>query len=607
MAFPKKTPVSIAVDSHSRLDLSAPHLTTADFMQFNIAKCLELVPDQSVNVQHNMFTRLEPLAVPPMAECYVANRAYFVPYRTVWRCWDDFIFDVPHAYDDGTYSIPARVPTIDMRTMISYLAQPVNSDSVASSDAYDFIYVNVSAGGVVSDDKDYRKFNSRGRHAYKLLRQLGYPLTFAYNTSGVSNRVFSALPLLCAARIYCDYYFPEHYANTGDSIFLMSLFNSNATVDSLETRLNDITNFSKIMDLFLRVSYESDYFTSAWDNPVSPNNGLASTIEIRDISNDVGDVTPSNASSVNMVTNSQPNGTPLLRRINTNSATGALTTYILNALQSVSDYLKRHQLAGSRVIDRALARWGVELKSDKLSRCYKIAEYRQAVQFGDVTSTASTDGATLGDFAGKGVSFGTGNFEMSTTEYGMLIVTSLIFPEYHYYEGAPRYTSHISKLDFYTPEFDNLGTQAMALSELYVPRDGSELSGITNYYDRIFGFVPRYAEYKVPNAQMTGDLILNSMNVGKDSWNLFRSIKPYIDDVGLANLKHNLNFVLSGDAEQYDRIFATNNDNTDHFIVRHFFKISSNFPGKSLFDTYEFENEDESKKVALDNSVVRDA
>ena len=131
-----------------------------------------------------------------------------------------------------------------------------------------------------------------------------------------------------------------------------------------------------------------------------------------------------------------------------------------------------------------------------------------------------------------------------------------------------------------------------------MPNEGTSTDNQLALTNGIFGFTPRFSEYKYGFSQVTGDYDVPTMNVGKEAWTLARSLKDTYDDAP-SSFVHNLNFIVGNDSEQYNRIFQVV-DGADHFNLHHRFEIKSSFPGKSLFDDYEFKDEDDSKKVTLD-------
>lgn len=584
MGFPKKTSIAIAANKRSSFPIASSHVTTDNFMKLSVAKCIELVPKQQIDVIHECFSRLEPLPVPTFGKAKVRHKVFWVPFRTVFPAWNDFINDTPHVYNDGSSSIPQYVPSI---------AEYVLNDFLKN----DYISTAVADITTVRPDFGARRFTALGRFAYKILKQLGYSPRYSTvedSYTGLQQHV-SLLPLLSLIKLYVDWFYPSQYTNDEDSLYLQSFLLRNDEVDyGVEFMTAD--DLVRVFRLLYELSYDADYFTNAWDNPAGPNSGLYSNVIIQDTTLDDEAV----------VTNSYyDNGTPVADTTNTSTGSN-ISQFALTALRSLTDYMKRHQIVGARALDRYLSRWGVKLTSEKLNRSELVTTYDQIIQFGDVTSTSDTDGAQLGAYAGKGMTFGDGKFSFDTNgEYGMLHIITTIVPDIDYYQGINRHVLHLSKLDFFTPEFDNLGTQPISQAEVYSPLyylnqdDEPENINWNGYQNKIFGFTPRYAEYKTDTSMISGDYALNSRNVGKEAWTLFRDVSNLFD-VQSVEIVHDPRFVTALDRNQYNRIFYNIDPNYDKFNIIHNFKIQNSFPGSALFDTYEFKDEDKSNKVSMD-------
>ena len=170
-----------------------------------------------------------------------------------------------------------------------------------------------------------------------------------------------------------------------------------------------------------------------------------------------------------------------------------------------------------------------------------------------------------------------------------------------------------TKLQFWTPEYDSLGVQPITADELYVPTLSNTMIG--NGHEQIFGFTPRYADYKVAHDQLTGNFRLPTLNGGTEdiggttnaagSWHLMRVFRNGDFSMDYANVVHSPSFVSgSSDFSQYKRIFYdVEADSPDNFTLIHNFEIAAYAPMKALYDTYEFE--DKGKKVTLETNGVK--
>ena len=648
-AYLDKERINTAIDGGCKLDLSHVHITTADFMQLQPIYAKEMVPGEKLDVNVETFSRMNPLPVPTFGRGNIKNRAYFVPFRTIFRGWNDFITDAPHTPSDGnTASAGAnlsRVPILSNYNLIQALtnvqyvcATGINYSSVGRWSYGAVAAVSPNVPDFVLKKSDNTTVNMRftdvGRDIMKVLESLGYKINWNEN----DDSIYSALPLMAFAKVYMDWYFPSAYTSTVEYQYVMLKLNQDTGTAGVSLDKVDIGRMLQMV----YTCYDSDYFVSAWDNPVAPNDAQYTTFSVPDITvvtptsfygNSSGFYAPyssntNNITNLGVTTGSNTYGTPTTSMKVMSSGTGgvrlgmSISQYQHTALTKLTDYMKRHQLAGSRAMDRYLARFGKALKADQLNRSVYLGCQTVPLQFGDVMSNAATEQGYIGEYAGKGIAYDDkGSFTCSTDEFGMFIIVSTITPATGYYQGVDRSVKHIYHLDYWTPEFDGLGTQPITADELYVTYAGDSSLADPALRETIFGFTPRYAEYKVGRDQVTGNFRVPSLHVtplsnnGSASWHLMRSFDDTdfatYDSSGNAiysvdNIKHNVNFVYArGDNDQYNRIFvdASSYGVPDNFVVVHNFEIGSYVPMKPLYDSYEFD--DKGKKATLDVNGVK--
>ena len=244
-----KVSIQTPVKKFRDFDLSCQKVTTQSFMRPNIAYIKEF-PKSKIRANFKTFVRMQPLYKPVLGSVQVHNRAFFVPFRVVWRPFNNLLTASPLSNANGTY-VPSTVPLLPISAITDLII--ANSTTVTSSDAYDFV-----ASGA------YYKLTADGRHYWKLLRQLGYPV--AFNMPKTSQ--FSAMPLLCFAKVFLDWYYPAQYSHSGPASAIDSIMNRDTGYTLTTQDLTNLLSFSAFC------YYKNDYFTAAWDSPVAPSSNV---------------------------------------------------------------------------------------------------------------------------------------------------------------------------------------------------------------------------------------------------------------------------------------------------------------------------------------------
>ena len=665
-----KVNVPIAIEDNTKLDLGHQHITTNDWFGLNVSYVHEMVPGEKIDVSMETLTRMNAMPCPTFGRASEKHFAAFVPSRTVWRQWTDFITDTVHIGSDGSNTglWSDSVPTVSNENLCQAFIQASYPISAFTADEnfVNSIYLleevtdYVQNSGLTAYDikyydnqsparAHYYNYTYTGRRAISLLEQLGYKLYWQYGY----NATYNALPLLAVAKCWCDWMFPNQYVSTSGYNTLMALLNK----DNAANYALSVPDVTTILEYCTFTFYDQDFFTAAWDAPNSPRSDLHSTFMLRNLDTlnvlrgtmstpgtvsyirERGYVTNSDvaipATGTNVFGGNRVGGAdaPFISPVigATTSSTGAtpstllptpISEYLLHSLHALTDFLQRNKIAGGRALDRYLLRYGKALSSEKLNRSVFISRDAQPIQIGDVMSTSDTEditkgfGSRIGDYAGKGLSYGKNHYSYSTDEFGYFIIFTTIIPNAGYVDGVDPIVQRKSRTQFYIPEFDSLGSEPISKETLWVPQYG-DLSVINNTYnlqEGIFGFCPRYAGYKTSFDKLTGNFRLCSMNGtnptnpmefnAADSWHLNRRFDytsfggaydingNVVGDV-YVNVTHNPDFLKGQvDGKQYNRIFYTNDVRTpDQFTTIHNFEIASYFPGKSLYDTYEFEQE----------------
>lgn len=575
MANLHKIDVPIAVTHKTKLDLSCDHVTSMGFMTTQPVFYRHMIKGEHISINASSTVRPAPIEVPSFGQLYQNMRYFFVPYRLVFPNWDSFYNDVI-ASNVSDSSLVSSPPILKNITLLNLFLDNTFGFVVVSTDpnVVDFTYNNVQY-----------YYSSRGRFLLKVLRSLGYEPIWA-KPDGFE---YNALGLLAYVKIYLDWYANSQYLNSSDVLAFERAIKFNDPTSALDVSGSLLLS---LFGLVGNVVYDTDdYFINAWDNPVSPNAGQYTGFSFAD---------PTANNGAYVVTNTL--GSPEMMSPRAATASQVGTTYIHEALKKLTDFQKRHALAGARSIDRVLAQYGIVTDYLKQQRSIYVGNQQTGIDIGSVYATAAgssgTSTSNTGDYSGAG--FGNlkdFNIDFQADEEGVLICVASILPSASIVQGYDRNNLHISKTDFFVPEFDSLGVQAIEKGEVYISPSESYVSGDTAYHG-VFGFTGRYGEYKRPKSFFTGDMSLSSGMLGGQSWVLYRL---FTDNsfAGFTSQVHSLSFTRGADADQYHRIFQYVDDDRDPFYCFMHFNVASYAPCKPLFETYEFE--DSGKKVPTEN------
>lgn len=206
-----------------------------------------------------------------------------------------------------------------------------------------------------------------------------------------------------------------------------------------------------------------------------------------------------------------PNGTLRADLDTVQAGVDILDLYRSVALQQ---YLQISQRAGNRYIEYILAHYNVRSSDARLQRPVFLGGRKLPLSISEVLQTSeSTKESPLADMAGHGIAAGSGfDFKAYFEEYGWVIGIMFIKPRSGYMQGLPRMFTRFSPFDYAIPSFQHLGEQEIREQELFydftkdsygifTPSDTQS----TNSNTKLFGYTPRYAEYKYRPDEVHGD------------------------------------------------------------------------------------------------------
>lgn len=566
--YPNQLLIPKAQKTFSNFPLDTKTLTTSDFGKTQIPFCTELVPNDTFDINVDVLSQLAPMVVPTMGSVKLYTRAFFVPYRFVWRFWEDF-FSQKQQSSDGS-SVPNYVPRLASSTISSVFFNITNGlVTQLASDAPTYDYSDIN--GSVRYNLTYK-----GRLWQSILHNLGYSIFPEH--SGDQIQFYSALPLLCLVKVFRDYYVNPNFNYRNIDILLNSAINS-----------MDNNQFITALDFVSYGWFGSNLFTSAWANP--EDIGYSELYKSQSLE------VPMTPDQPNFIGKSTDVGYTWYNIDSSQQASGSITQFGLNLLKSLRNFTLRQNIAGGRFVDQLLSRFGIKLDDNETKRAFFIGSFVSDTQISRVDATAAgTDGSgtsQLGDFTGRGVLGGNGHFhfENRKNDFGMLFVISHLIPDDDYYQGVKPHVNRVAFHDFFNPDFENIGLAPIPYNEVFndfTDATDHAMDSAEYSYDSVFGYAPNYYGYKTQQCTLSGDFRVNHLNAELESFQLFRKLLP-ASFTGI-NAKYGIPALLNekfmrADKEgvaPYDRIFLDQSDDADHFIMSYFFKIRASRPMNSI-------------------------
>lgn len=533
----------------NKFDLSYENLLSAGMGKLYPILCKEMLPGDRFRVKSDVLIRAMPMTSPVYGNLKAYIHYFFVPNRLVWSNWEEFITGGPNGEDTH---VPPYTTLDDLvaddyvRTAERYPDDDVGSQVAAAYKALE---------GTISD-------------------YLGLP-SYKGDVIGGSTPVVtlddrtpvSLLPFRAYSLIWNEYYRDQ---NVDEEIDIQK------DVDGYVTTKNDpSTSLYKLpfdYHLMRRRRWLKDYFTSALPTPqrgpdvslpiidsgsaiVADGNlyfkGTGTVGENDILVPDRGSVAeseftiasaPQNAPGVPTIEGTQYSKGLKLQQ-------GSLISATINDLRQAIALQRFYEIsarAGSRYIETILGHFHVKSSDARLQRPEYIGGGVTPITISEVPQTSATDETSpQGNLAGRGLGFGRTNQAIyRAEEHGYLIGILSIIPEPVYYQGINKSFSRLQRDQYYWPSFAHLGEQPILKSELFVdPKAQGDQSQL------LFGYAPRYAEYKYSPNEIHG-LMRSSLS----NWTFARKLDA-------ANL--NSEFL---EVPAINNPFAVQDD-TDKFVI----------------------------------------
>lgn len=434
----------------------------------------EVLPGDSYKVKFNFLARLSTPIVPTMDNLFLDTFYFFVPYRLLWKHWEQFNGqqDYPGASTD--YLVPQTTAPADkgfpVGSLEDYFGLPTGIKGIKANElaarAYALVWnewfrdenlqnpINLSTYAEIStasglDDVGLGDAGFTGSH--KLLRR------------GKRHDYFtSALP------------WPQK--GPGVEIGLAGSAPISGTVP-----------------------------VSAYGLGFSDGDGLQATVNNVFGANITVDPSRRTFGNASYSVFSQGSRNLSFTGIADLSSTSAATINSLRQAFQVQKLYERDAGGGTRYTEILRSHFGVVSPDSRLQRPEYLGGSESPVIINPVvqnSATGSTGSETpQGNLAAYGLVSSTSakhGFTKSFVEHGIIIGLLNVRADLTYQQGIPRMFSRRTRFDFYWPVLAHLGEQAILNKEIYAQGTAKD--------DEVFGYQERYAEYRYFPSMITGKL-----------------------------------------------------------------------------------------------------
>lgn len=433
----------------------------------------EVLPGDTFQCSPTIFARMATLRVPFMDNVFLESFFFYVPTRLLWEHWENFCGHRDNPDDDTDYLIPSQ------RT----------------------------GGNLSGTLQDY----------------MGLPIV-----EGVD---YNVLPLRAYWLVWNEWFRDE---NLQDSVPVSTDDSSDIWVENagVEPEVNGLHSY-----FIAPRGKRHDYFTSALPWPQKgpgvelPLVGNAPVYSIADSNYfKLYDSGQGQWGYVNGTTNVESHGqeivmfgsyndgekhrtqlpkegSPLIADLS--DVAGATINSLRQAFQ-LQKFYERDARGGTRYTEILRSHFGVISPDARLQRPEYLGGGSSRIYVNPVAQQSASDDTTpQANLAAYATAVNSRHgFSKSFVEHGYVIGLVNIRADLNYQQGLDRMWSRQTREDFYWPTFAHLGEQPIYNKEIYAQG--------TSVDNEVFGYIPRYDEYRFKNSQITGRMrstVSNSLDV----------------------------------------------------------------------------------------------
>ena len=514
--------------SKNGFDLSRKHVFSSQAGMALPCLSLETVPGDYFEIDVASLSRTQTFNTAAFLRGKQRFDFFFVPYTQLWHPFNQFISQRDDKHSTRQLG-HIYAPVVQLSDIIRFLFNCMYQPDLSSHDVKDFMGYNFVDNAVrLLDLLGYGDFR------WLLKEDKVTPQTLSDILASYEGKWVNVFRLAAYQHIWYDYYRNKYYDvnESGDVLPIGKKIPFNAYVEGFNfddvpctsfataNIFADSQNFDFDGDIpsdveavrmysLLKLNYvqwKKDIFTTAMP---SQQFGAVSSVDI------------SNVNLINLAEPSSVNNNPAYigkagtptsgylynATIGTNTTSwnipSAFDVLSLRKAEALQQWKQQTLRAGNMTDSNFEAHFGVKPYYESDENVRYLGSFSSALQVNAVETTAQTSGSgntKVGDLAATGTIVTNGSkIKIECKDYGIIMCIASYLPESEYSSNAlDKANTLYEQFDWFTPEFQNLGLEAVTHKEF-------DFSGQDTGQNSVIGYAPRYYMYKTAVDKVFGE------------------------------------------------------------------------------------------------------
>lgn len=589
--------------SKNGFDLSRKHVFSSQAGMALPCLSVETVPGDYFEIDVAALSRTQTFNTAAFLRGKQRFDFFFVPYSQLWHPFNQFITQ----RDDKHSSLQQGhiyVPVVQLGDFVRFLYNCLYQPDQSAHDVKDFMgYKFVDNAVRLLDLLGYGDFR------WLLKEDKITPEDLAVVLDSYDGKWVNVFRLAAYQHIWYDFYRNKFYDvnESGDVLAYGKKLPFNAYVEGFNFDDIPCTSFAT-SDIFqngrnfdfngdlpdddsavrmyslLKLNYiqwKKDIYTTAMP---SQQFGAVSSVDLKNVFINVDDV-PSVSSSQYAVVG----GTSSVDRLgklfanyapypSTWSIPNAFDVLSLRKAEALQQWKQQTLRAGNMTDSNFEAHFGVKPYYEGDENVRYLGSFSSALQVNAVETTAQASGegnTKVGDLAATGTMVTNGSkLKFECKDYGIIMCIASYLPESEYSSNAlDKANTLYEQFDWFTPEFQNLGLEAITHKEF-------DFSGQDTGQNSVIGYAPRYYMYKSAVDKVFGEfkdtssLYIDAQGQKVANGTLEGWVSPRAE---LSAVNRNIK-TFYVDPTLYNNvmgIYASADQETDYFLNNVFFEIKA--------------------------------